>query len=129
MIHLTIGLAYIHHALKRQTENRQHAILQGFTFLFTYYDVRKVSEHQDQRIEANYNIARAYHMLGITNLAIPYYWKVLGEESKGKGRVGEASKADLPPMLLEAAFNLQGIYRTSGNLDLAKAVTEEWLVI
>ncbi|TAQ84390.1 hypothetical protein B7494_g7286 [Chlorociboria aeruginascens] len=42
IINLTIGLAYIHHALQRQAENRQHLILQGLTFLFRYYDAHLI---------------------------------------------------------------------------------------
>jgi general transcription factor 3C polypeptide 3 (transcription factor C subunit 4) len=64
MINLTIGLSYIQLSLKRQTENRHFQIMQGFGFLFRYYDIRKKSPHPAERQEAEYNIARAYHMLG-----------------------------------------------------------------
>ena len=123
MINLNVGLSYIHHSLKRQAENRQYLILQGLTFLFTYYDTRKSSPNIEERQEAHYNIARVYHMLGLTNLALPYYEKVFGEL---EGRERESSREDL---VVEAAFNLQGIYAMAGNRELARVVTERWLVI
>jgi general transcription factor 3C polypeptide 3 (transcription factor C subunit 4) len=64
MINLSIGLSYIHLSLKRQTENRHFQIMQGFSFLFRYYDIRKESPKPEERQEAEYNVARAYHMLG-----------------------------------------------------------------
>ena len=119
---MAVGLAYIHYALKRQVENRQHLILQGLTFLFLYYDSRKLSPNVEERLEAHYNMARTYHMLGLSNLAVPYYSLVL-EEAKGQDtRVRE-------DIVVEAAYNLQTISAMAGNQELACAVTEEWLVI
>lgn len=119
MINLTIGLAYIHDALRRQAENRQHSILQGMTFVFRYYDVRSESQHVEEKMEAHYNVARAYHMLGLAHLALPYYWKVLNE-------VKEDSKEDL---IVDAAYNLQTIYMMSGNPEMAHNITKEFLVV
>lgn len=123
MINLNVGLAYMHHALKRQAENRQHLILQALTFLFNYYNPRKTSAHVEERQEAHYNMARSYHMLGLTNLAIPYYDLVFKEvESNGKA----SSREDL---VTDAAYNLQTIYAMSGNPELASAITQKWLVV
>ena len=121
MINLNIGLAYIHYALKRQAENRQHLILQGLTFLFNYYDSRKTSSNIEERQEAHYNVARAYHMLGLTTLALPFYRLVFKEIEDGA-----SSREDL---VTDAAYNLQTIYAASGNPELASAVTRKWLVI
>lgn len=123
MINLNVGLAYIHHAIKRQAENRQYLILQGLTFLFNYYNSRKISHKLEERQEAHYNMARVYHMLGLTNLAIPYYDSVF-MEVEGVGR--EESREDL---LTDTAYNLQSIYAMSGNQELADMITRKWLVI
>jgi general transcription factor 3C polypeptide 3 (transcription factor C subunit 4) len=121
MINLNIGLAYVHQSLKRQAENRQHLILQGTTFLFTYYEARKLSSRVEERQEAHYNVARVYHMLGLTSLAIPYYDKVFEEIADG-----EEGREDL---VVEAAYNISNIYSMAGNVALAHAVTRKWLVI
>lgn len=119
MINLSIGLAHLHHALKRQTENRQYGILQGLTFILRYYDARKESDLIEERLEAHHNLARTYHILGLPHLAIPYYWKVLQEHKSG-------TKEDI---VIETAFNLQTLYTMSGNVEMAQSVTKEWLVI
>ncbi|TVY19441.1 Transcription factor tau subunit sfc4 [Lachnellula arida] len=119
MIHLTLGVTYIHDALKRQIENRQHSILQGLTFILRYYDTRSESQHIEERLEAHYNVGRTYHMLGLVHLALPYYWKVLKEGS-------EDIKEGLT---VDAAYNLQTIYMMSGNAEMAQSITKEFLVI
>ncbi|RDL40531.1 uncharacterized protein BP5553_00510 [Venustampulla echinocandica] len=119
MINLSIGLAYLHHALKRQAENRQYGILQGLTFILRYYDARKKSDLIEERLEAHHNLARAYHILGLPHLAIPYYWKVL-QEHKGDTKEN---------LVIETAYNLQTLYTMSGNPEMAQSVTKEWLVI
>lgn len=78
LINLSLGIAFIHRAMNRQTDNRHLQIVQvggveahvavehltpfhsvkGFTFLFKYYDLKGGNE------EACYNIARAFHQIG-----------------------------------------------------------------
>lgn len=118
-----IGLAYISDCLKRQAENRQYSVLQGTTFLLVYYESRKNSEHLEERQEAHYNMARAYHMLGLPHLAIPYYQKVLDEVAEGMPR---SKREDL---VIDTAYNLQTMYAVAGNMELARQVTKRWLVI
>ncbi|KAG9232259.1 hypothetical protein BJ875DRAFT_467420 [Amylocarpus encephaloides] len=119
MINLTIGLSHIHHGMKRQSENRQHSVLQGLSFVFDYYNSRKESLNIEERLEAHYNVARTYHILGVPHLAIPYYWRVLNE-------AGEDIKEDV---VTETAYNLQLIYTVAGNIELAQDVVREWLTI
>ena len=123
MINLSAGLSYVHLALKRQIDNRQHNIIQGTTFLFRYYDSRKNSTKTEERQEAHFNIARAYHMLGLTHLAIPFYWKVFDELTQG---ISDSEQEDL---VVDTAYNLQTLYAIAGNLELAKDITRKWLVI
>lgn len=100
--------------------------MQGISFMTNYYEARKMSACLEEREEAHYNMARTYHMLGLSHLAIPFYTKVLREEEEETASGGQAGREDL---VIEAAYNLQTIYAVAGNLALAKAVTEKWLVI
>ncbi|KAJ4304323.1 transcription factor TFIIIC subunit tfc4 [Collariella sp. IMI 366227] len=102
LINLSTGLAYVHYALKRQATNRQYLLMQGFAFLFRYYHDRIADEKGGvaQRQEAHFNIARAYSLVGLGNLAVEYYRKVLGEEGeRGQGWMGDED------LKVEAAFN------------------------
>lgn len=78
----------------------------------------------EEKQEAHYNIARAYHMLGLTHLALPYYKLVLEEPTQSTTE--EPLRVDLR---IDAAYNLQTIYSSVGNTALANAITERWLVL
>ncbi|KAI1008174.1 hypothetical protein K3495_g62 [Podosphaera aphanis] len=123
MICLSIGLAYVHHALKRQAENRQHSILQGISFIHAYYQKRKESITIEERQEAHFNVARCYHLLGLVQLAIPYYLKVFDEISDLD------PTAEIENVILDTAYNLQSIYIIAGNIKLAKQIAQRWLEI
>ncbi|CAG8470622.1 4335_t:CDS:10, partial [Cetraspora pellucida] len=71
VISLSIGLAYLHRAMQRQTDNRHMQIMQGFTFLYNYYELKARNQ------EAEYNLGRAFHHLGLMHLAVPHYKKAL----------------------------------------------------
>lgn len=123
MINLNIGLAYVHHALKRQTENRQYSIIQGMSFMSVYYESRSQCPHIEERQEAHYNMARAYHMLGLVHLAISFYQKVFDEI------VSTSEQPTHENLVIDTAYNLQAIYAMSGNVELADEITRQWLVI
>lgn len=89
-------------------------------FLHCYYSIRHTSPYLEERQEAHYVVGRAYHLLGLTHLAQPYYMKCL-EEARN-----EVGKEDLEK---DVALNLQSMYMNSGNATLARKITEEWLVI
>lgn len=76
----------------------------------------------EERQEAHYNIARAYHMLGLTNLAVPYYRRVLEEVSQEGSLVRE-------DLVIDVAYNLQTIYSVGGNYVLAQAIIKKYLKI
>lgn len=123
MICLSIGLAYMHHALKRQAENRQHSVLQGLTFIHSYYMKRKLATSVEERQEAHFNVARCYHLLGLVQLAIPYYWKVFSEVSNN------CLANQHENVILDTAYNLQSIYLLAGNNKLAQEIVKQWLEI
>lgn len=83
MILLCIGLAYIHYSLKRQAENRHYLIMQGFTFMFRYHELRTGAQDParevdtEEKMEANFNVGRAFHMLGKKNSVLGIGWMAL----------------------------------------------------
>ncbi|CAG8571855.1 4215_t:CDS:10, partial [Scutellospora calospora] len=109
-ISLSIGLAYLHRAMQRQTDNRHMQIMQGFTFLYNYYELKARNQ------EAEYNLGRAFHQLGLTHLAVPHYKKalelpslqeVLREQEKENNSMDEINdEDDQTDLKKEAAYNL-----------------------
>lgn len=76
MVNLSLGLAYVHYGLKRQSTNRQYLLLQGQSFLSRYAELGSGDIGQPNtidRTEAYYNIGRLYQLLGINYLALQYY--------------------------------------------------------
>lgn len=142
-VHLSIASAFIHNAMKRQTDNRHYGIHQGLAFLYRYYELRVASGNVGHVQEAEYNVSRAWQMLGLTHLAIPGYEKVLElstavrramKDGKGAGLDAEMvedqeQQEETEDFAIEAAMALQGILAAAGNHTAARAVTEEWLVI
>ncbi|ANB14861.1 transcription factor TFIIIC subunit TFC4 [Sugiyamaella lignohabitans] len=117
---LTMGLVHVHRALQRQTTNRHLQIVQGLSYLLEYYDERgKKGIHEQQ--EADYNMGRIFHLLGLNSFAVEYYNRVLA-----------APQHQLDPdydLRSEAAYNLHLIYMISGNPRLARAILDKYLVI
>ncbi|XP_016420806.1 general transcription factor 3C polypeptide 3-like [Sinocyclocheilus rhinocerous] len=109
---LVVGLTFFHMACQRFVMKRHPLIVQGFSFLWHYVDLRGHCQ------ESLYNIGRALHQLGLSHLAIHYYEKAL----------------TLPPLKLEGidddqvdlrreiAYNLSLIYQSSGNKEMARHV-------
>ncbi|KAF3770208.1 TPR-like protein, partial [Cryphonectria parasitica EP155] len=135
MVNLSVGTAYVHYAMKRQAENRQFIIAQGMHYMFEYYRIRSRSVDVVERLEAHYNIARCYHLLGIYHLAAQFYARALGEAKAHARRMEEnEEKGDSGGLLLrefvyESAVNLRTFALTNGDYDGARALTETWLVL
>ncbi|KAL8992356.1 MAG: hypothetical protein Q9169_007160 [Polycauliona sp. 2 TL-2023] len=121
-INLSLALAYIQHAFKRQSENRHHLIMQGLTFLFTYYDLRHKSPVQSEQQEANFNVARTYHMLGLTHSAVLYYERCFASQvdPNGDADVGFA---------IEAAFAVRNIWAADEQASEVRDITSRYLVM
>lgn len=126
MINLSLALGYLHYAIKRQSGNRHHLMMQGFAFLFAYYDLRQRANVISEKQEAEYNVAQAYHMLGLTHLAIPYYGRCLALNNDIRADSLNSTQEDFAK---EAAFSLQGLWAANGELKEALEVTERWLVL
>ena len=98
--------------------------MQGFAFLFEYHDHRNEQGGFSERQEAAYNVGRAYHMLGLTHLATPYYEQCLSMRVSVQTGYEEGEVDDFAR---EAAFALQEIWATNGNEEQALEITERWL--
>jgi general transcription factor 3C polypeptide 3 (transcription factor C subunit 4) len=129
MITLTLALGYLHYAMKRQSENRQLLIVQGLSFLQAYHASRCKSQRAVEMQEAEFNVGKAYHMLSLNHLALPYYERVLGLSEVVQKERGERGEAWTEDYAKEAAYALQGIWMLSGQVELAREVTEKWLVL
>ncbi|EED16842.1 RNA polymerase III transcription factor TFIIIC subunit (Tfc4), putative [Talaromyces stipitatus ATCC 10500] len=122
---LPIALCYIHHALKRQADNRHYLILQGLSFMSLYRRARSKSEIEDNgdkadnektqnsvhsltlQQEVEFNYGRVYHSLGLLHQAVPCYERALelGDQIKSsqneqngaeKGKVRDFARDDKP---------------------------------
>ncbi|XP_053554531.1 general transcription factor 3C polypeptide 3 isoform X2 [Bombina bombina] len=68
---LCIGLTFIHMASQKFVLKRHALLVQGFSFLNRYLNLRGPCQ------EAYYNLGRALHQMGLTHFAIHYYQKAL----------------------------------------------------
>ncbi|KAJ1976107.1 transcription factor TFIIIC subunit tfc4, partial [Dimargaris xerosporica] len=156
---LCMGLSLIQRAMQRRSPNRHLVILEGFKHLFTYFETTMAAPNDSplinfegtevvdsialvqrrKRFEALFNLARAFHLLGLVSLAVPYYECVLGIRAvqgldltcEFQRPVPDAVRPDttldaeamgdlLCPFRHEAAYNLAQIYMRSGNPGLAQ---------
>ncbi|MGH0161267.1 UNVERIFIED_CONTAM: hypothetical protein FKN15_053805 [Acipenser sinensis] len=68
---LCVGLTFIHMASQKFVLKRHPLLLQGFSFLNRYLELRGPCQ------ESFYNMGRALHQLGLVHLAIHYYQRAL----------------------------------------------------
>jgi general transcription factor 3C polypeptide 3 (transcription factor C subunit 4) len=133
VLNLSIGVAYIQHAMKRLSENRQYQIQQGLSFVYRYYDLRtRDGATAIHCQEAEFNVGRIWHGLGLVTLALPAYEKCIAlservrREAEDQCQDGDWGHEDFST---DAAFAMQSIYAISGNFEGALEVTMKLLVI
>lgn len=119
MVCLLLGLACIHRAMQRSSENRHMLILQGITY-FDEYKKLRMSKGAHEEQETDYNFGRFFHQLSLVSIAVEYYRKVLYNYS---------NLDETFDLKREAAYNLSNIYQISGNSVLAKRVIDEFLTV
>lgn len=136
MLLLNMALCYLHQNFKRQNENRHFYIMQGLAFFQEYADVRLVkAENQGQQaieevnMEIEFNRARTWNMLNLTNLAVEGYRKVIDPSRERVSATDAMEPLANAPMATEAAYALQTVYALSGDMEMAQRITEKWLVI
>ncbi|KAJ2866107.1 transcription factor TFIIIC subunit tfc4 [Coemansia erecta] len=153
---LHLGVAYLVHAARSDTrENRQRNAVRGLVYIQRYAELKHMQEMDDASSsaaagvqparrgerrsdgsvdvvvvqEVAYNYARAFHFLGLVDLAATYYKRVFElpvSLAASSGGDGARVTCDLRR---EAAYNLATIYTLSGSLLKAKAVLREHCTI
>ncbi|KAL8643369.1 MAG: hypothetical protein Q9228_000002 [Teloschistes exilis] len=125
VINLSLALAYVQHAIKRQSDDRHQLIAQGLTFLSDYYDLRRNSRQASEQQEAEFNVARTYHMLGLNHIAVTYYQRCLDptleDQCNEAGHLSDSSTF--------AALALQNIWAENDQSGKAMSVTHKHLTI
>lgn len=132
VLNLSIATAYVQHAVKRQAENRHYEIQQGLAFLYRYKELRARDNVALHAQEAEFNVGRVWHMLGLQHLAIPSYERVLELSKKVReeqDRSASEANGFVEDFAREAAFALQQIRALSDDVEGAMEMTREWLVI
>ncbi|KAL5564861.1 hypothetical protein UlMin_028025 [Ulmus minor] len=127
LINLCVGTALINLALGFRLQNKHQCLAQGLAFLYNYLRLCKSSQ------EALYNVARAYHHVGLVTLATSYYEKVLATREKdypipkfpNESPNAQHQSSGYCDLRREAAHNLHLIYKKSGAHDLARQVLRD----
>ncbi|XP_024153735.1 general transcription factor 3C polypeptide 3 [Oryzias melastigma] len=107
---LCVGLTFVHMATQKFVAKRHALVLQGFSFLWRYVELRGECQ------ESMYNLGRALHQMGLTHLAIHYYQKALELPATKLSGIAD----DQVDLRREIAFNLALIYQASGNMTVAR---------
>lgn len=140
MILFSIALAYCHQNTKRQSEDRHGFIIQGLSFFEKYKEARLESVNDQTlavkrliKTEIQFNEARLWDLMGLSNLATQGYKRVLDSsgdmEHTGSSNIAIANGDASENFSREAAYALQTIYALSGDVHTARQITEKWLVI
>jgi len=74
-LNLYLAISYLQHSIKRSAVNRNFHVALAFGFFHRYHELSQ------RNAESCYNLARAYHYLGINHLAIKFYQKVFSAKS------------------------------------------------
>lgn len=120
MVNLSLGVAYVHYGLKRQSANRQYILLQGQSFLTKYATAGGQNLGQVGSAESNYNIGRLFQLLGVSHLAIEYYSRALQVAR------GIEADEDVAKMAMVNCINMLII---ANNKTLALALTKQNLAL
>ncbi|KNA15075.1 hypothetical protein SOVF_101480 isoform A [Spinacia oleracea] len=129
LTNLCVGTALVNLSLGHRLQNKHQCVAQGLTFLYNNLRLSEIS------LEALYNVARAYHHVGLVTLATTYYEKVLAipqedcplpELMKDPTKGLKSGYCDL---LREAAYNLHLIYERSGSVDLSRQMLRDYCTL
>ncbi|KAI9094911.1 hypothetical protein DFS34DRAFT_627662 [Phlyctochytrium arcticum] len=142
MINLSLGIAHLHRAMQRKSDNRHQHVIYGFTFVMRYYELVGGDEGVERgKGDAAFNVARAFHQIGLTYLAIPYYEKVLkiserlaptsdvNESNPISGTTALPSQTPFEDLKSEAAYNLSMIYIANGSTELAERLLRKYCTV
>lgn len=116
---LCLGLTYFHMASQKYVAKRHALVLQGFSFLWRYVELRGECQ------ESMYNLGRALHQMSLTHLAIHYYQKALSLPPEKLEGIDD----DQVDLRREIAFNLSLIYQASGNMEMAHQLIQTHCIV
>ncbi|KAG8004570.1 General transcription factor 3C polypeptide 3 [Nibea albiflora] len=116
---LCVGLTFFHMASQKYVGKRHTLVLQGFSFLWRYVELRGECQ------ESMYNLGRALHQMGLTHLAIHYYQKALTLPAQKL----EGIPDDQVDLKREIAFNLSLLYQASGNVEMARQLINTHCIV
>lgn len=120
LVALLIGVTYMSIAQQRFTTKKQMLIAQAISFLNAYAKVREPEAYA----EIQYNLGRLHHQCGMCHIAVHHYKQVLSFTNELTAK--HPKHLDLRR---EAAFNLHLIYKKSGNMELARKILYDYIVV
>ncbi|KAI9358965.1 hypothetical protein BD770DRAFT_62394 [Pilaira anomala] len=141
LITLSLGISLLQAAMQRKTDDRHLQVMQGMMFVLEYVKLTGYCQ------ESEYNLARAFHLIGLTHLAVPHYEKALCLPSKNKVNTQsekpisevyswpvpeieeDEEEEDETDLSREAAYNLHMIYILSGSMSLAQILLMKYCSI
>lgn len=115
-----IGVLLIQCCNKKCTSNRKELTATALA-LFTQYANRRGIQALH---EVKYNLGRMFHAFGMVHIAEIYYLDVLNYNSPLIEQYPH-----ILDLKMEAAYNLHLIYKDSGNLEAARQIISNHLVI
>ncbi|KAI9506895.1 hypothetical protein BX070DRAFT_12108 [Coemansia spiralis] len=145
---LHLGVSYLMHSTKREVRDRQATAVRGMVYIERYAELRYIQElklagrwtggSEPQAVdvvvvqEIAYNYARAFHFLGLTDLAITYYNRVfalpVSLADTGCGGQTEELLATRD-LRRDTAYNLASIYAVAGSVLKSKALLLKYCTI
>lgn len=105
-VDLCLGNALLWRAFQRTCVNQPARLLHAFAFMLAYRS-RAVN-----RTEAEYNVARALHIVGLPHLAVPFYQRACAH-----------SDCSVAPL---ARYNLSRLYLQCGAPAMARQVMQAY---
>ncbi|EZA58406.1 hypothetical protein DMN91_006341 [Ooceraea biroi] len=120
LLALLIGVTQLQMACQKMSAKKNQLVIQALAFFKKYMQLRANGQQ-----ETYYNMARAFHQIGLLPSAIHFYKLVLDEDP------GDLVKqhANLLDLRKEAAFNLHLIYLQSENYLLARMYLENYITV
>eukprot|EP00835_Amoeboradix_gromovi_P003839 NODE_270_length_12222_cov_0.321868.p2 type:complete len:905 gc:universal NODE_270_length_12222_cov_0.321868:3031-5745(+) len=117
LLNLLVGVSWITRGMNRSTEDRHLNITTGIGYLLKYYKIEKRRYYQ----QACYNMARAFHQIGLYDHAVDYYLKCICKNVDGsfKRALKQTTVNELDKL---AAYNMSLILKSSRSLGLANAL-------
>ncbi|KAJ2009270.1 transcription factor TFIIIC subunit tfc4, partial [Coemansia thaxteri] len=145
---LHAGVAYLVCSSKRSSRGASQSVLiKGLMFLQRYAELRFIDEMKAAgeydadavarkrglnpvaTQEIAYNFARAFHFIGMLELATEYYYRVFDLPISRLAESGNGQEASMCDLRSEAAYNLASLYVGSGAVLKARDILRKYCTI